>query len=88
MDEITPAERLATAEAHAQACFNALHRHAADISNRCGCYVKNGDFPVVGLGCDVGAMCSDEYRIAAARVRELRPQTQQPHPEGEHPDVP
>lgn len=88
MDENTPAEQLAIAEEHARACFNALHRHAADTSSRCGCHLKTGDFPVVGLGCDVGAMCLDEYRIATARVRDLRPQTCQPQPEGEHPDVP
>lgn len=69
----TPPGKIANAESHARACWDALYRHALYCVNgsRCGC-CADGSNVTVATDCEVGQVCREEYEIASRRVRELR----------------
>jgi hypothetical protein len=66
--------RIAVAESHARACFDALERHCAGHQlPRCGCYRQPEQARmVIADSCDIGQVLREEYEIASRRVRELR----------------
>lgn len=66
-----PAPSLATAEAHAVACWTALSRHAR-IAYGCACHHNQYGTVIPAAGCEVGQRLSDEYQLACHAVRELQ----------------
>lgn len=71
---MTLAAHIATAEAHAKACYEALERHCGGRDTPiCGCFIdRRGGRCVVAEGCELGQVLKEEYEIASRRVRELR----------------